>query len=147
MQPSDDLVLFNEVVRRGLEKLGFNMFDEASLGKTMSHGGFTNVQSVTKKVPIGGWADSRHLRTVGVLMRAVLEEVLDAMAAKPMAALGLSAPERRELLERARDSLCDESVHRYVKCVFVWGQKAPEVSDSESYTSDSMGSWSNVSLS
>jgi hypothetical protein len=103
----------------------------------LSQTGFDNIQTITKKIPISHWARDTSLIAAGVLAKEWVGETIEAMKAKPLAALGLSVKERQELAGQAKRSLEKEGVHRYVKVHFVMAQKGEEepmvVSDSESY--------------
>lgn len=66
-------------------------------------------------------------------MKTIILESLDSYAAKPLTALGMSSDERKELIDRVQASLEDNSIHRYLLCHFIYGQKEEVVSDSESY--------------
>lgn len=119
---------------QGLEKFGCTIYDADSLQATLERAGFTNVQCITKKVPISTWAHSRQLQTVGVFMKAFVLDTLGAFTAKPLAALGIAEADRRDLARRVKESLDNDRIHRYVNCVFCFAQKAASpVSDSESY--------------
>ncbi|POR37496.1 mRNA 3'-end-processing protein YTH1 [Tolypocladium paradoxum] len=123
MGPDDPLRIFYDAAVQGLRTFGCDPMRTANLEETLDRAGFTNIRCVTKKIPISTWARERHLKTLGLFMKAVMLDSLDGLAAKPLAALGVSPHERRELVRHVRRSLEDRSVHRYVNCCFCYGQK------------------------
>lgn len=91
--------------------------------KSFLGAGFTDVHIITKKVPIAAWPRDKHLKTVGMFKRAVVLDSLGALAAKPLAALGIPPEECRSLVTQVKRSLNDRRVHRYMKCVICYGRK------------------------
>lgn len=133
MEGNDPLATFNKLTQQGLRKFGCATFDADTLRAALENAGFAGVQCVTKKVPASTWGRGRRLRTLGLFMKAVMQDALGALAAKPLAALDIDRDEAKMLVTRAMESLDDDRVHRYVNCVFCYGRKEALVSDSESY--------------
>lgn len=132
MREDDPLVAFCNVAFKGMHKLGHSAVTTDILKERLEHAGFTDVQCIAKKIPLSTWACDRNLQTLGVFMKNVVLDALDAFA-KPFDALGIPAEEVRVLKKRARESLENSMVHRYLNCVFCYGRKEVVVSDSESY--------------
>ncbi|PHH82637.1 hypothetical protein CDD83_3211 [Cordyceps sp. RAO-2017] len=126
MSDDDPLRLFYDAVTEGLRRLGCDPLRTARLEETLDHAKFANVRCITKKVPISAWPRDGHLKAVGILMQTVMLESLDALAAKPLDALGMSPEDRRVLMEKAEKSLEDTTIHRYVNCCFCFGQRRRE---------------------
>ncbi|CAG9989984.1 unnamed protein product [Clonostachys byssicola] len=137
MKADDPLQAFTQISADGMRKLGYRSFGSQDLVESLNNSGFTDVQCVTKKVPIGTWTADQKLKYLGGLMQTVVEESLSAYLAKPFAATGISPNERNGLVSNVKSSLQDHRIHRYVKVQFCYGQK-PE--DEDEYRSTFDGS-------
>ena len=135
MIEDDPVRVFNDLCTEGMRKHGCPGFGRQDLRRTLERAGFSRIQVETKKVPISTWSRDRRLRTVGALMKINILEALDGLAAKPLAALGMSVKERRDLVAGVRKSLDDDRVHRYVNCRICYGQKVELDSSSASGSS------------
>jgi hypothetical protein len=140
MSPNDALNTFFKFATKGIQSFGLTSYPllPSTLTPLLSQTGFTNVQVITKKVPIAPWARDPNLAAAGVLAEEWVSETIDAMAAKPLATLDMTLKDRKELAGQAKRSLEKEGVHRYLKMHVVLAQKEREmsvVSDSESYMS------------
>ncbi|RDA89155.1 hypothetical protein CP532_2307 [Ophiocordyceps camponoti-leonardi (nom. inval.)] len=120
MSDDDALRLFHESAVQGLRCFGFEPLQALNLKEMLREAGFVDVQCTTKKIPISSWPRDGKLKTLGLLAGMVMLESLDGLAAKPLAALGLSSHQREKLLEQAEKSLEDVKVHRYVKYCFCY---------------------------
>ena len=123
MKPDDPLRILYEAAVQGLGTFGCDALRPARLEETLERAGYTNIHRVTHKIPVSTWAHGRRLKTLGLFMKTVMLESLDAWAAKPLAALDMSPRDRQQLVGHVVRSLADGSVHRYVNCVFCYGQK------------------------
>lgn len=123
MSDEDPLRIFFDASTQGLRTFGGEPLKGLHLEETLVGAGFTNIHVITKKVPIAAWPRDKHLKTVGMFTRAVILDSLGALAAKPLAALGISAEDRRALVTQVKRSLNDRRIHRYMKCVICYGQK------------------------
>ncbi|EHK39969.1 uncharacterized protein TrAtP1_005992 [Trichoderma atroviride] len=123
MKEDDPLRVFIETMKNGLRVYGINILTINELEQILGEAGFTNVHCITKKVPISTWPRDKTLRALGVFMKTTINDSLGAMAAKPLAALNLSPAQRVAMLEAARESLDDTSIHRYINCCVCYAQK------------------------
>ncbi|PHH83289.1 hypothetical protein CDD82_2469 [Ophiocordyceps australis] len=123
MAEDDALRIFYEAAVEGLRTFGCDPLRTAHLEEVLDRAGFTNIRCVVRKIPVSTWAHDKQLKTLGLFMKGVMLDSLDALAAKPLAALGISPQSRGELIKRVRTSLEDWTVHRYVNCCFCYGQK------------------------
>ena len=123
MGEDDALRLFFDAAVQGLQTFGGEPLRALHLEEALVGAGFTNIHVITKKVPIAAWPRDKHLKTVGMFTRAVILDSLGALAAKPLAALGVSQADRRALVTQVKRSLNDRRIHRYMKCVICYGQK------------------------
>ncbi|KAL7808474.1 S-adenosyl-L-methionine-dependent methyltransferase [Trichoderma aethiopicum] len=123
MKDDDPLRVFLDTVKDGLRVYGINILAITDIEQILRETGFSNVHCITKKVPISTWPRDKTLRALGVFMKTTINDSLGAMAAKPLAALNLSPEQRVAMLEAARESLEDASIHRYVNCCVCYAQK------------------------
>lgn len=123
MSDEDPLRIFMDASAQGLRTFGGEPLRALNLEDALVGAGFTNIHVITKKVPIAAWPRDKHLKTVGMFTRAVILDSLGALAAKPLAALGIPSEDRRALVTQVKRSLNDRRIHRYMKCVICYGQK------------------------
>ncbi|QLI69497.1 Secondary metabolism regulator LAE1 [Metarhizium brunneum] len=123
MSEEDPVRIFFDASTQGLRTFGGEPLRALNLEETLVGAGFTNIHVITKKVPIAAWPRDKHLKTVGMFTRAVILDSLGALAAKPLAALGIPSEDRRALVTQVKRSLNDRRIHRYMKFVICYGQK------------------------
>ncbi|ODA76160.1 hypothetical protein RJ55_08443 [Drechmeria coniospora] len=123
MAPDDPLRIFYDSAVQGLRAFGCDPMRTTELEDILDRAGFTNIRCVVKRIPIGTWPRDKHLKTLGLFMKTIILDSLDALAAKPLAALNIPHYERIELVRLVRRSLEDKNIHRYVNCCFCYGQK------------------------
>ena len=58
-------------------------------------------------------------------MQMVLVDLIDAMAAKPLHALGVDEDTLQALLRDAKEELFDDTQHAYINYFFISAQRAP----------------------
>lgn len=138
MSHSDPLRAIFKLGTKGIREFGCRAYPRLpqDLYTSLSSAEFSNIQIVTKKVPIGAWAKEKKLRTVGVFAKELVSETIEALAAKPLVALDLLPGERRTMLTMAKKSLENPEPRRYMKMHFVYAQKVEAArSDTESFLS------------
>ncbi|KAH7321339.1 S-adenosyl-L-methionine-dependent methyltransferase [Stachybotrys elegans] len=123
MTDDDALAVFNDLAVEGMRRLGCTAFEPGMLEDAMKRTGFVNIQQVTTKIPISAWPQDTDMRIIGVLMREYVRESLDAYAAKPFEAMGISREEGKAMIGRAEEALECEGVHRYMNFSFMFGRK------------------------
>ncbi|KAL2675137.1 hypothetical protein Neosp_011317 [[Neocosmospora] mangrovei] len=123
MKEDDPLRIFFDTCTEGMRKHGCVGFGKHDIKQSLKRAGFRRIQMVTKRVPLSSWPGEKKSRTVGTLMQANTSECLEAFAAKPLVALRMTPEQRHEMVSRARESLLDCSIRRYVNCHFYMGQK------------------------
>ncbi|KAF3017869.1 hypothetical protein E8E14_012634 [Neopestalotiopsis sp. 37M] len=123
MLPEDHVAGFYKLVVEAFAKLGLDIHAPCKLDKPLEAAGFTNVQCVVKKIPIGTWARDRRLRLVGHYLKLVIQDFLPALTNKPFALLGLNQVEREMWRTATFKALDDMSAHRYWNFYFWSGQK------------------------
>lgn len=123
MAPEDPVRLLFDAASEGMRKLGCQPISPQSMVESLERQGFVNIRCVVKRAPISPWAFDGNLRDVGILMKTNITALIGAFAAKPLAALDIAAKDRKSLATYARRSLADDSIHRYMNCCFVYGQK------------------------
>lgn len=97
MGDDDPLRVFYDAAAEGLHTFGCDPLRGTRLKEMLDRASFANIRCVSKRMPISTWAPDSQLKTLGLFMMAVMHDSLDALAAKPLAALGISAADRREL--------------------------------------------------
>lgn len=123
MAHDDPVRLLFDAATEGMRRLGCQPINPQSIKESLERQGFVNIQCVIKRAPISPWATNGNLQDVGILMKTNIMALIGALAAKPLAALDIAAKDRKSLATYARRSLADDSIHRYVNCCFVYGQK------------------------
>ena len=123
MAADDPLKEFTDLCIQGMSEFGCQMMGQEDLKNALESAGFTDVQCIVKKVPISTWPQDKYMRTIGLLMKESILESLEALAAKPLAALGIPFEMRHRLVARIAESLRNSRAHRYVQCCFCFGRK------------------------
>ena len=125
--PEDDPVKrVYDLAGQAFGKFGMDVQLASKLGTALAEAGFTEVQCIKKKVPIGHWARDKTLRVVGYYQQLAVETLLPSLGGRPFTALGLNPVEIQVLLTAARKGLKDNSVHRYFEYYFWYAQKPQE---------------------
>lgn len=118
------LIKFFDVLRQVFVDIyGFDIDIVEKLPAKLEQAGFVNIQQKVYHLPIGDWPKDKHLRTVGVYCREVVEELLSAAAAKPFSDAGIEKSEANELLQESRAVLFNKRVHAYMPAYIIWAQK------------------------
>ncbi|RSL55304.1 hypothetical protein CEP53_007147 [Fusarium sp. AF-6] len=130
MEQDDPVRIFFDTCAEGIREFGCVGFGKHDIKQSLKRVGFRRIQMVTKKVPLSSWPGDKKSSTVGTLMQANISECLEAFAAKPLVAMGMTPEQRHEMVSRARESLLDSSIRRYVNCHFYMGQKVQHTNDS-----------------
>ncbi|KFA60047.1 hypothetical protein S40285_08961 [Stachybotrys chlorohalonatus IBT 40285] len=115
MEDNDAVRLFNDVSFQGMRALGCRPMERKDLEDALRTVGLVDIRCVVKKIPISTWARDRQLRMVGMFMKAVMLDSLDAFAAKPLEALDIPIEERKLLVKQVRYALESKKVHRSAK--------------------------------
>ncbi|KAK5659925.1 hypothetical protein OQA88_13389 [Cercophora sp. LCS_1] len=123
MRDDDPVKYMYDLAGRAFSKFGMNVTLPKNLGPMLTDAGFTNVQCVVKKVPIGVWAKDKTLRLIGMYQKEAVRELMPALSGRPFAALGLSQAEADVTLAFARQAMDDPKVHRYFNYYFWFAQR------------------------
>ena len=146
MSPEHPVAQYWRFVDEGLRELGVDMgFVSSRLGGSPSRdpyqqgqdqdyqdiaglmraNGFTNVQERVFHIPVGGWAQNRMLKSVGVLWKTILLDGLQAIALRPlMRGLHWDRGQVETFLVSVRKAYHDNSCQMYMPLVCVYCQKA-----------------------
>ena len=130
MHDKDPLQVFIDLSVSGMQELGCIHFGSPDATEAMEKAGFVNVRLMEVAIPIGTWPEDLHQKYIGTVMKALFSESLDAYAAKPFEAIGVSSEERKRLIAWVTKSLEDTRIHRYLNLRFCFGQKGPPPLDS-----------------
>ena len=127
MREDDTMRLYYEACFGAMAKFGMDIAKGRTVRENLEKAGFVNINCVVKKVPMGPWARDRTLRLVGQYAKlAALEGVKLTVLGKPFAAMGYDEMEREVWAAKIRQSLNDESIHRYYNYYFWFAQKPDE---------------------
>lgn len=107
------------------EKMGAPLDAPRSWAHQMRDTGFTNVQDVVYKLPMGSWPRSKRLRTIGRLEQImILEGGFEAYMLRGYTQiLGGRVEDLQIILALARREIKDPSVHTYVQFHVTYGMK------------------------
>ena len=120
--PADDpLLRFSKMLAEALEEMGGDLHKCANLRAPLTRMGFTNIQLVKKKVPIGTW-DARH-RVAGKFLQESMIDFIPAATGKLFEMLGIGENERALWAAHTRKAMLDKKVHRYYNFYFWTAQK------------------------
>jgi len=131
MPDADPVKTLYDLAGEAYGKFGFDVRVGSKLEGPLRQAGFTNIQCVVRKVPIGVWARDKTLRLVGYYQKIAIADFMQTLAGRPFQALGLGPEEAQVRLALARKGLEDRSVHRYFNYYF-WFAQRPEDSGEES---------------
>jgi hypothetical protein len=112
------------LVQQGLLKLGPDLNSTTRLANDLREAGYVNVEERIFKVPIGIWAKNKTLKMIGLYLRTVIFEGLQAISlAAFVKGLGWSQQEMEVLLVDVRKDLVDVTKHTYFPFHVIYGQK------------------------
>ncbi|KAH8912639.1 S-adenosyl-L-methionine-dependent methyltransferase [Coniochaeta sp. PMI_546] len=126
VRPDNPLLRFYDIMRQAfLRQYGMDLTYIEKVPSKLEQTGFINIQRKIYHLPIGDWPREKHLRTIGVYMREIIDEMLAAMAAKPFTDAGIDKAEVNELLHGVRAVLRNKRIHPFLPAHIVWAQKPP----------------------
>ncbi|KAF1961838.1 S-adenosyl-L-methionine-dependent methyltransferase [Byssothecium circinans] len=107
------------------EKMGAPLSAPRSWSEQMCNSGFTNVQDVVYKLPMGTWPRSKRLRTVGKLEQLMISNGgFEAYMLRGYTQILKGRPEALQvILALARNEVKDPNVHTNVQFHITYGQK------------------------
>jgi hypothetical protein len=112
------------LVQQGLLKLGPDLNSTTRLANDLREAGYVNLEERIFKVPIGIWAKNKTLKMIGLYLRTVIFEGLQAISlAAFVKGLGWSQQEMEVLLVDVRKDLFDVTKHTYFPFHVIYGQK------------------------
>jgi hypothetical protein len=118
------LAVFWDKFEQSMRLFGPEIRIAPRIGKLMEDAGYINIQKKVFKVPVGIWPLDKTLRLVGLYMKTVTGDLLGAVGAKPLQALGMSDAEIQVFLATVRKALEDDKVHAYGR-FYVWSGQKP----------------------
>ncbi|KAL6814693.1 S-adenosyl-L-methionine-dependent methyltransferase [Trichoderma camerunense] len=111
------------MMHQALSRYGMNAYVINELEDKYKAAGFKNIQCRVIKTPLGAWPKDPHQREIGILFRDAINELVGALAAKPLRTLGWDDTELEVYLASARKGLWDKRVHCYANFISWWAQK------------------------
>ncbi|EOO03882.1 putative methyltransferase domain-containing protein [Phaeoacremonium minimum UCRPA7] len=123
MKDDDIIKRYYETCQLAMKSFGYDIDKPLHLQGYLEKVGFTNVQCIIKKLPLGTWPKDKTLRLVGHYTYLALIDSLPALLAKPFANLGMSEEERQVWGAKVRQAAKETDVHRYYNYYFWFAQK------------------------
>lgn len=124
MNKDSALVKWLDLIKPGLQNLGLDVDRVLKLAEYLREAGFVNVEQKSFKVPIGIWPRNKTLRLIGLYLRTILIEGMQAISLGPFTrGLKWTKEEVEVLLIDVRKCLADSSQHTYYTFHTVYGQK------------------------
>lgn len=124
MNEESALVKWLDLLKQGLQNLGRDVDRPLELAESLRQAGFVNVEQKSFKVPVGKWPKNKTLRLIGLYLRTVLIEGLQAISLGPLTrGLKWTKEEVEVLLIDVRKCLMDSSQHTYYTFHTFFGQK------------------------
>ena len=124
MNKDSTLIKWLELLKQALRNLGIDVDRPRKLGECLRETGFVNVEEKSFKVPIGIWPKNKTLRLIGLYLRTILIEGLQAISLGPLTkGLDWTKEEVEVLLVDVRKCLMDSSQHTYYTFHSFYGQK------------------------
>jgi hypothetical protein len=116
-----------DLLIEALAVLGLDLNGARKHAELMRNAGFINVEERVFKVPIGLWPKNQTMKLIGLYMRTVLYDGLQAISLGPFTrGLKWQSEEVEVLLADVRKSLMDSSQHTYFTANMIYGQKPLE---------------------
>jgi hypothetical protein len=137
MKEDSMLIKWLDLLKQGLKNLGPDVDRPLKLAESLREAEFVNVEQKSFKVPIGTWPKNKTLRLIGLYLRTILIEGLQAISLGPLTrGLKWMREEVEVLLVDVRKCLMDSSQHTYYTFHTFYGQKSGGKSGTVSSTAD-----------
>ncbi|KAK1754010.1 S-adenosyl-L-methionine-dependent methyltransferase [Echria macrotheca] len=122
---SDDFAVaqFFDEITSAWGTFGADLRVGPKLGDMMRERGFVNVSTTVYHIPVGVWPHEPRDKELGVSFRIVIDMAISALCGAIANVRRWSDEEREAFADRCRRGLDQPSVHGYMKCYFVVGQK------------------------
>ncbi|RDL40162.1 uncharacterized protein BP5553_00141 [Venustampulla echinocandica] len=118
---------FFNTVKEGLAVFGVDLLGAKKNADLLRDAGFTNVEEKVFKIPIGVWPRNKTMKLIGLYMRSVIYDGLQAISLGPFTRGLHWTPEEIEVfLISVRKALMNQATHSYVTFHVVYGQKPGE---------------------
>jgi len=127
MKKDSALIRLLDLLKQALQNLGLDVDRPLKLVESLRKAGFVNVEKKSFKVPIGIWPKNKTLQLIGLYLRTILIEGLQAISLGPLTrGLKWTKEEVEVLLVDVRKCLMDSSQHTYYTFHSFYGQKPDE---------------------
>jgi hypothetical protein len=127
MNKDNAVIKWLDLLKQALQILGLDVDRPLKLAENLRDAGFVNVEEKSFKVPIGTWPKNKTLQLIGLYLRTVLIEGLQAISLGPLTrGLNWTKEEVEILLVDVRKCLMDSSQHTYYTFHSIYGQKTGE---------------------
>ncbi|XDG08187.1 hypothetical protein ABKA04_007802 [Annulohypoxylon sp. FPYF3050] len=125
------LTQFYDMTTEALSQRGIRWTIANNLDEILRRIGFVNIECKKFKVPIGVWPKSdageqaKRLRLVGLYMKSVFGDLIDALAPIVFPLLSKSQQQMKEFVSNAQDELQTTTAHIYLDYFFWYAQRPP----------------------
>ncbi|EHK98232.1 putative mRNA 3'-end-processing protein YTH1 [Glarea lozoyensis 74030] len=124
MSSTYDVQKFLGLVHEGLAAFGIDLSAMVNNIQVLRDAGFINVETRVFKVPCGVWPKNKTMKMIGLYLRSVIFDGLQAISMGPFTRGLKWTPEEVEVfLVDVRKSLFDASTHSYLPFHVFYGQK------------------------
>ncbi len=124
MSDDDELFRFCNLVKDALEDRDMDFNKCRALRGPLTRAGFTNIELVKAKIPIGEWGADEKQKKIGYLLLLSILDITTAITGKMLEDMGLSRLEREVWSATVKKSATDLSVHRYLT-FYIWTAQKP----------------------
>ncbi|KAI0893590.1 S-adenosyl-L-methionine-dependent methyltransferase [Annulohypoxylon nitens] len=125
LQTDSLLTQFYDMTTEALSKRGIRWTIANNLDEILRRIGFVNIECKKFKVPIGVWPKAKRLRLVGLYMKSVFGDLIDALAPIVFPLLSKSQQQMKEFVSNAQDELQTTTAHIYLDYFFWYAQRPP----------------------
>ncbi|KAI1764674.1 S-adenosyl-L-methionine-dependent methyltransferase [Hypoxylon sp. FL1150] len=119
------LIRFYDMTTEAMSKRGIVWTVANKMEDMLRGAGFVNIQCRKFKCPIGIWPKAKRLRLIGLYIRSVFADLMDALAPKIFPSISKSPQQIEEFLAAAQHELQTTDAHIYLDYFFWYAQKPP----------------------
>ncbi|KAI0881385.1 S-adenosyl-L-methionine-dependent methyltransferase [Annulohypoxylon maeteangense] len=117
------LTQFYDMTTEALSKRGIRWTIANNMDEVLKDIGFVNIACKRFKIPIGIWPKAKRLRLVGLYMKSVFGDLIDALAPIVFPLLSKSSQQMEEFVTKAQDELQTTTAHIYLDYFFWYAQR------------------------
>jgi len=124
LTPDYGPVQMAQKMKESLLNMGVDIYAADKNPERVEEAGFANVWHKFLKVPVGPWAKDKALKQIGLYIRSIIYDGLQAVTMGPYTrGLGWKPEQVEVFLAHVRKDLMNTSMHSYVQYHTLYGQK------------------------